>query len=86
MQNIFVTGGNTLIPNFDVRLHNALRPNLPVSTPVTIVRGYDNNLDAWCGMAKWSRTPEMQKTNITRAEYQEFGADYYKAHGLGNAA
>lgn len=86
MQNIFVTGGNTMVPNFDIRLRNALRPNLPVASPLNIVRGYDNNLDAWRGMAKWSMTPDLQTTSITRAEYQEFGSDYYKRHGLGNAA
>jgi actin-related protein 5 len=80
-----VWGGNTLIPNFDVRLRNSLRPILPVSSALNIVRPADQ-FDAWRGMAKWSRTDTMGRALITRAEYEEFGADYLKVHGLGNAA
>lgn len=86
LQNIYVTGGNTLIPNFDLRLHNTLRPILPVSSPLNIVRPFDPANDAWRGMAKWARSGEMAKASVTRAEYEEYGAEYLKVHGMGNAA
>lgn len=67
-------------------MHNALRPVLPVSSPLNIVRPYDVANDAWRGMAKWARSGEMQRSAVTRAEYEEFGGDYLKVHGMGNAA
>lgn len=85
-QNIYVSGGNTLIPNFDLRLHNTLRPILPVSSPLNIVRPFDLSNDAWRGMAKWARSGEMTRASVTRAEYEEYGAEYFKVHGMGNAA
>ncbi|ORY89031.1 hypothetical protein BCR35DRAFT_262595 [Leucosporidium creatinivorum] len=85
-KNIFVTGGNTLIPNFDLRLHNTLRPILPVSSPLNIVRPFDLANDAWRGMAKWARNGNMSRASVTRAEYEEYGAEYFKVHGMGNAA
>ena len=80
-----MTGGNTLLPNFDLRLHNALRPVLPSSSPLNIVRPYDVAHGAWQGMAKWAGSEEMARSAVSRAEYFEFGADYFKVHRLGNA-
>lgn len=81
---MFVTGGNTLIPNFDARLRNVIRPILPPATLFEIVRPADVHLDAWRGMAKWSRSAEGGKAMITRAEYDEYGVEYFKDHSLGN--
>lgn len=88
VQNVFVTGSHTLAPGFDARLRNAVRPSLPVSSPLEIVRSAepDASFAAWRGMAKWSRSAEAARGLVTRAEYDEFGAEYLKAHGLGNAA
>ncbi|SCV71534.1 BQ2448_3122 [Microbotryum intermedium] len=87
--NIFVTGGNTLIPQFDTRLRATLRPILSVAAPLNIVRTAPDSLDAWRGMAKWSRgdsggADSYQKARITRAEYQEYGAEWFKGHEWGN--
>ncbi|KAI5479257.1 actin-related protein 5 [Pseudohyphozyma bogoriensis] len=82
--NVFVTGGNTLVPNFDVRLRNTIRPILPVSSPLNIVRPYDIHLDSWRGMAKWSSTDDCGRALVTKAEYDEYGGEWLKAHGLGN--
>lgn len=32
-------------------------------------------LDAWRGMAEWSRTEEFGKALITKGEYEEFGGE-----------
>ena len=32
-------------------------------------------LDAWRGMAEWSRTEEFAKALITKGEYEEFGGE-----------
>lgn len=84
-QNVFVTGGNTLIPNFDLRLRNSLRPVLPIDSPLNIVRPAHDYLDAWRGMAKWSRSEDCGRALVTQAEYYEYGGKYLKAHGLGNS-
>lgn len=52
-----------------------------------IVRPFDIGLDSWRGMAKWSRNGvECSNSMITRAEYQEYGGEYIKAHSLGNSS
>ncbi|GJN92559.1 hypothetical protein Rhopal_005589-T1 [Rhodotorula paludigena] len=83
-KNIFVTGGNTLVPNFDARLRSSLTPSLPVGHPLNIVRPYDPAFDAWRGMGKWAMSDAGRKSFITRAEYDEKGADWYVGHAWGN--
>ncbi|BGP01976.1 Actin-related protein 5 [Rhodotorula toruloides] len=83
-QNIFVTGGNTLVPNFDARLRLSLQPSLPVGHPLNIVRPYDVHLDAWRGLSKWSASSLGRKAFVSRAEYDEKGANWFKGHGWGN--
>ncbi|POY73163.1 hypothetical protein BMF94_3793 [Rhodotorula taiwanensis] len=83
-QNVFVTGGNTLVPNFDARLRSSLQPSLPVGQALNIVRSYDVQNDAWRGLAKWSTTAEGQQARITRADYDERGKDWYAGHAWGN--
>ncbi|GAA6061978.1 hypothetical protein JCM10212_005222 [Sporobolomyces blumeae] len=85
--NIFVTGGNTLIPSFDARLRSSLVPSLPVDHPLNIVRSYDANRPdwaAWRGMAKWSQSDEGRTAFVSKAEYDEKGAEWFKEHGYGN--
>lgn len=83
-QNIFVTGGNTLVPNFDARLRTSLQPSLPVGHPLNIVRPYDPHFDAWRGLTKWSGSEEGQSARITKADYDERGKDWYAGHAWGN--
>ncbi|GAA6012257.1 hypothetical protein JCM10207_002780 [Rhodosporidiobolus poonsookiae] len=84
--NIFITGQHTLVPGFDARLRDQLTPNLPVGHPLNIVRSFeaDASLDAWRGLAKWSTSSEGRKAFVTRAEYDEHGAEWFKEHGWGN--
>ncbi|BGP18453.1 Actin-related protein 5 [Rhodosporidiobolus nylandii] len=86
--NIFITGSHTLLPGFDSRLVSSLRPNLPVGHPLNIVRSFeqDPSLDAWRGLAKWSASAEGRKAFVTRAEYEEYGSEWFKEHGWGNRA
>ncbi|GAA6016342.1 hypothetical protein JCM11491_006824 [Sporobolomyces phaffii] len=85
--NIFVTGGNTLLPNFDARLRSSLTPILPVGHPLNITRTYDSahpSWSAWRGMSKWSRSDEGRRAFVTKQEYDENGAEWFKEHGWGN--
>ncbi|GAA5897144.1 uncharacterized protein JCM6883_006594 [Sporobolomyces salmoneus] len=87
MSNIFVTGGNTLLPNFDSRLRSSLTPVLPVGHPLNITRTYDSQYPAWSawrGMSKWSNSDRGRRAFVTRQEYEENGAEWFKEHGWGN--
>ncbi|GAA5859405.1 hypothetical protein JCM1840_004599 [Sporobolomyces johnsonii] len=88
-KNIFLTGGNTLVPRFSDRLRASLTPSLPINSPLDIVRSYDPSapdLDAWRGMAKWAGTDEGRRAFVSRQEYEENGAEWFKEHGWGNRA
>ncbi|GAA5952105.1 hypothetical protein JCM3765_005194 [Sporobolomyces pararoseus] len=85
--NIFVTGGNTLLPNFDSRLRSSLTPILPVNHPLNITRTWDSvnpSWSAWRGMSKWSQSEQGRKSFVTKMEYEENGAEWFKEHGWGN--
>lgn len=82
--NIFITGGNTKIPNIRERIINEFTGFLPVGTKLNV--NYANNvtLDTWRGMSKLAQSDEYQNSYVTKAEYEEFGPDYIKEHKLGN--
>ncbi|KAM0790724.1 hypothetical protein ACM66B_004579 [Microbotryomycetes sp. NB124-2] len=83
--NVFVTGGNSLIPGFDARLKASMRPFMPVSAPLNIVRSADGFNAAWKGMALWSRDQsKLSRGSVSKAEYDEIGVEAFKSHGFGN--
>ncbi|WVQ93832.1 hypothetical protein IAU59_000910 [Kwoniella sp. CBS 9459] len=87
MQCIFLTGGAANIPNLIPRMRNTLTPMLPFRAPLKVVTsldGGDPRLEAWRGMAEWSRTEEAKSARVTRAEYDEFGGEWLKEHRWGN--
>lgn len=83
-----MTGGHTLVPNFDARLRSAVQPSLPMGSPLNIVRSGepDPSADAWRGMARWSQRADSQRGFVTSAQWDEYGVDYLGVHGLGNMA
>ncbi|KAL2120578.1 hypothetical protein VTJ04DRAFT_4605 [Mycothermus thermophilus] len=85
LRDIFLTGGNTLFPNFDERIRIGLTPLLPAGAPLVIRRAQDAILDAWKGAAAWANTEEAKRARVTREEWLEKGGDYIKEHDLGNA-
>ena len=46
----------------------------------------DPMLDAWRGAALWAAREKdtLRRVQITRAQYEEYGADYFIGHALGN--
>ncbi|ORY34334.1 putative actin-like protein ARP5 [Naematelia encephala] len=87
MQCIVVTGGCANIPNIIPKMRNTLIPVLPFRAPLKIVSSYDGGdprLEAWKGMAEWSRTEEAKKARVTRQEYDEHGSEWLKEHAWGN--
>jgi actin-related protein 5 len=78
LKDIFLTGGSSLFLNFDERLREGLRAQLPAESPLVIRRARDPVLDAWKGAAKWAGGSAWKTATITREEYQEKGAEYLK--------
>ncbi|KAG6275387.1 hypothetical protein E4U48_002141 [Claviceps purpurea] len=85
LRDVFLTGGNTLFRNFDERVRDGLRALLPAESPLQVRRAQDALLDAWRGAASWAGSSGWQAARITRAEYQEKGAEYIKEHDMGNS-
>lgn len=86
IENVFVTGGSSLLPNFTERLTSELISLLPSGSPLNVYRAQDAILDPWRGMQKWANSAESASCYVSREEYEEMGPEYIKEHGLGNAS
>ncbi|OJT07940.1 Actin-like protein arp5 [Trametes pubescens] len=84
VQNVFLTGGPSQLPNLIPRLHATLRPILPPEMPLDIVRAADPTSDAWRGMADFAKTDEFARVGVTKAEYEEWGGERIKRWWGGN--
>jgi len=84
LQNVFLTGCASQFPGLKERLHAALQSLLPPGSPINIVRAADPALDAWKGMAAFSRTEEFRRVGVTKAEYEEYGGERIKKWWGGN--
>ncbi|PHZ16032.1 actin-like ATPase domain-containing protein [Rhizopus microsporus ATCC 52813] len=84
MQNIFLTGGYSQVPGLSDRIHASLQSIYPVNTNITVKRAKDPLLDAWRGAAMFGQDNTNKQYFVTRKEYEEYGSDYLKEHGLGN--
>jgi actin-related protein 5 len=78
LKDIFLTGGNTLFHGFEDRLRHELRSVIPVDARFDLRRASDPLLDAWKGAAQWSREAGSRSSLVTREEYNEKGAEYFK--------
>ena len=85
---VFLTGGNTLVPNFDNRIRQELRMLNPPEMPINVVKSYDAMLDAWKGGALLARScfqgSRLQDFSISKAQYEECGHHYLKEHFSSN--
>lgn len=82
---MFATGGFSQVSGFDARLKRDLTSVLPVGAPINVTRARDPCLDAWRGLAKFSRTEDFRKTVVTLEDYMEKGGEYIKEHDLSNS-
>lgn len=77
-----------MLPNFDIRLMNSMRPILPTLSPLGFYRPNQTleqlRLSPWKGMSRWSRSEEFRKSSIDRALYDECGHEYLVEHRFGN--
>lgn len=85
VNNIFITGGNTMIPNFKERLEVELLAVRPFQSKFNITISRDPILDAWLGASRWARNAENFPIGfLTRQEYLEMGGEYLKEHFASN--
>ncbi|KAG1172524.1 hypothetical protein G6F70_006409 [Rhizopus microsporus] len=82
MQNIFLTGGYSQVPGLSDRIHASLQSIYPVNTNITVKRAKNPLLDAWRGAAMFGQDNTNKQYFVTRKEYEEYGSDYLKEHGL----
>lgn len=85
LSNVFVTGGWVQMPNFVDRLRTEIRQFLPVDVPMKVWSAADPVRDPWRGMRLWAQSDDSREAYVSRAEYEEYGPEYIKEHGLGNA-
>ncbi|CAO3597799.1 unnamed protein product [Absidia cylindrospora] len=83
-KNIFLTGGFTSLPGLSERLVDNIRSIYPAGSKVQVRRAKDPLLDAWKGAAKFALSSSFKQHCVSRKEYEEYGGEYIKEHGLGN--
>ncbi|KAF9542860.1 actin-like ATPase domain-containing protein [Agrocybe pediades] len=90
LSNVLLTGLPSLIPGMPERLHSILQSVLPPGTPIRVRRAQDAGMDAWKGMAAFSRsreyttTPGRERYSVSKAEYEEWGGERVKIWWGGN--
>lgn len=83
-KNIFLTGGNVKTKYIEDRIYNELRTNLNCDFEINITKADDPELDAWKGASLFMREDDNKQFFITRDDYNEYGAEYFKEHYFSN--
>lgn len=73
-ENITLSGGNTLFPNFTARLSQELRALMPQEYTLGITSTSAPLLAVWQGASHYATTEAYQQRVVTRAEYLEHGS------------
>ncbi|KAM5497269.1 Actin-related protein 6 [Microsporum canis] len=75
LANIFVVGGNALIPGFIERLETDIRHLAPTECVVRVRAGPDPIRSTWLGASRLAANQQtMKEIAITRQQYQEYGS------------
>ena len=85
-QDVFLTGGSCFLPGFSARIESELRSLRPFDAPLRVRLASNPSLDAWRGAAKWIQLypQEFQAALVSKAEYDEHGAAFFKTHRWSN--
>ncbi|KAI7871446.1 hypothetical protein BDF14DRAFT_1760896 [Spinellus fusiger] len=84
IKHMFLTGGFSSLPGMSERILHSMRSIFPSGTSVKAKHAKNSLLDAWKGAAMVSLDDQFKKLSVTRKEYEEYGGEYIKEHGLGN--
>eukprot|EP01095_Lingulamoeba_sp_RSL-Kostka_P002306 TRINITY_DN13151_c0_g1_i1.p1 TRINITY_DN13151_c0_g1~~TRINITY_DN13151_c0_g1_i1.p1 ORF type:complete len:384 (+),score=101.34 TRINITY_DN13151_c0_g1_i1:122-1273(+) len=74
--NIILSGGNTMFPGIEDRLHNELTKLTPANTDIKIIAPLNRMTSAWLGGSILSTNPNFENMCIDRQEYEEYGPSY----------
>jgi actin-related protein 5 len=78
MNDVFLTGGNTLFQGFEERLQEELRSVLKNTMPMHVRKAKNPTMDAWRGAAQWASRSSSKPAFVSREEYLEYGSEYFK--------
>ncbi|KAG2183609.1 hypothetical protein INT43_006617 [Umbelopsis isabellina] len=84
VKNVFLTGGLSLIPGLAPRVKSMFRENFNVGWDIRVKTASNPLEDAWRGAADFAMNEDFSKLSISKADYEEYGGEYIKEHGLGN--
>lgn len=84
VNNLFLTGGVAKIPGLIDRLNKELMEMRPFQSTFGVKIAKDPSLDAWNGARKFANSHNLQKFQITRADYNENGGEYVKEYFASN--
>ncbi|KAK2116974.1 Actin- protein 5 [Saguinus oedipus] len=85
VQNVFLTGGNTMYPGMKARIEKELLEMRPFQSSFQVQLASNPVLDAWYGARDWALDHlDDNEVWITRKEYEEKGGEYLKEHCASN--
>jgi len=79
-----LTGGTTQFPGLRERIEKEFRMIRPVLSEVNVSVAQNGSLDAWRGARSWANSTNFLSSAITKAQYQELGAEYLQEHFASN--
>ncbi|KFQ58768.1 Actin-related protein 5, partial [Pelecanus crispus] len=85
VQNVFLTGGNTMYPGLKARVQKELLEMRPFQSSFQVHLASSPVLDAWYGARDWAVEHMTREEGwITRKDYEEKGGEYLKEHCASN--
>lgn len=84
VNNVFLTGGATKIPGLVERLNKELMEMRPFQSTFSVKMAKEPSLDAWNGAKKFATNSNLNKHQITRADYDENGGEYINEYFASN--
>ncbi|KAK5650588.1 hypothetical protein RI129_001617 [Pyrocoelia pectoralis] len=82
--NVVLTGGLANLPGLKERIQTDLISIRPFKSHSEVNIISNPSLAAWYGTRKWARSSEFKRNLFTRAQYDEYGSEYFKVHMASN--
>ncbi len=82
-EQVYLCGGNSNFPQFKDRILSELVMQRPVGSTLHVA-SQESSWDAWKGASLFSKSAQFEQTLLTRKIYEEYGSEYFVAHGYSN--
>ena len=73
-----------MFPQFADRVRTDLQAMRPFKSSFSVHAAGDALLDAWRGGCSWANSVDSETAFVSRAEYEENGAEFFKEHVTSN--